>query len=66
VWAAVAKEERTYRLTKEQADFRASEPNRAFAPPFQLIPMTDPILQRPEGIRRKEIAAQMTVTKAAA
>jgi len=26
--------------------------------------MTGPILQRPEGIRRKEIAAQMTVIKA--
>jgi hypothetical protein len=26
--------------------------------------MTGPILQRPEGIRRNEIAAQMTVAKA--
>jgi len=26
--------------------------------------MTGPILQRPEGMRRKEIAAQITVTKA--
>jgi hypothetical protein len=26
--------------------------------------MTGPILQRPEDIRRKDIAAQMTVTKA--
>jgi hypothetical protein len=25
--------------------------------------MTGPILQRPEGIRRKEIAAQITATK---
>ena len=41
-----------------------TEPKRARAPPFQLTPMTGPILQRPEGIRRKEIAVQMTVIKA--
>ena len=41
-----------------------TEPMRASAPPFQLTLMTGPILQRPEGIRRKEIAAQMTVIKA--
>ena len=40
-----------------------TEPKRAFAPPFQLTPMTGPILQMPEGIRRKEIAAQITATK---
>jgi hypothetical protein len=40
-----------------------TEPKRAFAPPFQLTPITGPILQRPDGIRRKEIAAQITATK---
>jgi len=40
-----------------------TEPKRAFAPPFQLTPMTGPIRQMPEGIRRKEIAAQITATK---
>jgi hypothetical protein len=40
-----------------------TEPKRAFAPPFQLTPITGPILQRPEGIRRKEIAAQIIATK---
>lgn len=41
-----------------------TEPKRALAPPFQLTPITGPILQRPEGIRRKEIAEQTTATKA--
>src|SRR5262249_50806302 len=40
-----------------------TEPKRAFAPPFQLTPMTGPILERPEGIRRKDIAVQITATK---
>jgi hypothetical protein len=40
-----------------------TKPKRTFDPPFQLTPMTGPIPQWPEGIRRNEIAAQMTATK---